>query len=391
MTRIAYYVTGHGLGHASRSVLVVKYLLKLGHNVEVITSVRASFFLDQTDPCYKTNLKLHNRTLDGGAIQSTPLSVDGIGTLERYYSAVHSIHEELLSSEIGFLKNSNIEVVVSDATSIACRAAKEAGCKVAILSNFTWDWIYLKILEEVRGEMTPEDIRKYTVMIDQCASDYCCSDMYLQLPGACPLPDGFDGELKLREGPLLAGHASRGRGEMRRSLGLDDGDHVLLLGFGGHKAEWRLADEFLPVGWKCLVLGADESDMPSGGRFQSISFNCHVPDLVHAADCVLGKLGFGFVSECLSNGTPLLYISRSCWPEEAYLRSFMSSYRSCREMPVGDFSAGKWELHLEQALATKQRMMESLQSENRTLATCPKDTDATQKICNMIFSLLYPN
>lgn len=70
----------------------------------------------------------------------------------------------------------------------------------------------------------------------------------------------------------------------------------------------------LPV----LAAGAKESDLPSP-RFRALSHASYVPDLIHAADAVLGKLGYGFVSECVTAGTALIYVPRVDWPEERYL------------------------------------------------------------------------
>ena len=58
--------------------------------------------------------------------------------------------------------------------------------------------------------------------------------------------------------------------------------------------------------------------MPSP-RFRALCPDAYVPDLIRLADAVLGKLGYGFVSECLTMGTPLIYVPRHNWPEERYL------------------------------------------------------------------------
>lgn len=58
--------------------------------------------------------------------------------------------------------------------------------------------------------------------------------------------------------------------------------------------------------------------MPSP-RFRALGPDAYVPDLIHLADVVLGKLGYGFVSECLTMGTPLIYVPRQNWPEERFL------------------------------------------------------------------------
>lgn len=58
--------------------------------------------------------------------------------------------------------------------------------------------------------------------------------------------------------------------------------------------------------------------MPSA-RFTAMPLDVYVPDLIPLADAVLGKLGYGFVSECITLGTPLIYVPRQNWPEEPYL------------------------------------------------------------------------
>lgn len=378
MPHIAYYITGHGLGHASRSILVVKHLLERGCTVDVITTVQATFFEKQIDQKFAQRLTIRDRILDGGAVQNGPLSVDGVSTLERYQT-IHLSRESLENGEIGYLKDSNIDIVISDATPIACSAGRKAGCKVIILSNFTWDWIYREILEEVKNQLSDEQAHQYGIMIDQCSADYSFADIYLQLPGVAPLPMGFIAE-RMRVGPLLAGHAGSLRASLRQSLGLSEEVHVLLLGFGGHQAQWRLKDSFLPDGWRCLVLGADEEDLPPGGRFQCLSFDCCVPDLVQAADAVLGKLGYGFMSECLSNGTPLVYVPRSCWPEEACLRVFMETCGACVLMHPQDFAEGRWAHSLASALEIKARMVNEQCS--------MKDINAVGKIVDTALSLL---
>lgn len=58
--------------------------------------------------------------------------------------------------------------------------------------------------------------------------------------------------------------------------------------------------------------------MPSA-RFRALPQDAYVPDYIHMAHAVLGKLGYGFVSECLTMGTALIYVPRQDWPEERYL------------------------------------------------------------------------
>jgi L-arabinokinase len=48
---IAYYCTGHGLGHATRSIEVCKHLVERGHTVTVITGAPPRVFLQEVSAC----------------------------------------------------------------------------------------------------------------------------------------------------------------------------------------------------------------------------------------------------------------------------------------------------------------------------------------------------
>jgi hypothetical protein len=68
--------------------------------------------------------------------------------------------------------------------------------------------------------------------------------------------------------------------------------------------------------------------MPSA-RFRALPQDAYVPDYIHMAQAVLGKLGYGFVSECLTMGTALIYVPRQDWPEERYLEVSSTSFSPC--------------------------------------------------------------
>jgi L-arabinokinase len=313
--------------------------------------------------------------LDSGAIQQGPLCIDGHVTLDKYYQNIHQNHEELLRNEIKFLQENHIDLVITDATPIACRAGSESGCKVLILSNFTWDRMYSGMLLEIQETLEEETIQKYHEMIDECAHDYSFANSYLQLPGAVPLPAHMETS-KHSFGPLIGRNSIRTRHEILCQYSLDSlqFQHILLIGFGGHDVPWEILQNPsslpLPDGWICLILGGTQSsssfpNSSSSSRVVSIPYQCYVPDLISISSVVLGKLGYGFMSECLSHEVPMLYMTRSCWPEEIYLKNYMTNYRThtaaaedlipipgaeervnCLEMKYEDFVNGNWEEYL---------------------------------------------
>ena len=164
-------------------------------------------------------------------------------------------------------------------------------------------------------------------MFSRCGEDYVSADAYCQLPGETDLPINFGDEKKI-EAPLLARSAKLSKEQIRLVYGIEENasTRVVLVGFGGHDTQWTLSNTSLPDGWVAWVLGAKETDLPPGVLFHPIPFDTFVPDLINAADVVLGKLGYGTVSECLTHGTPLVYVPRSSWPEEEPLKVYLQSF-----------------------------------------------------------------
>lgn len=132
---IAYYCTGHGLGHATRSIEVCKHLVQRGHSVTVITAAPASFFLREIP---SARLVLRKAVLDAGAKQLDPFTVDVKGSLEDYYNTVVVRRDEMLAGEVQWLQSNHIDLVVSDVVPLVCAAAAAAGVPAVCVSNFSW-------------------------------------------------------------------------------------------------------------------------------------------------------------------------------------------------------------------------------------------------------------
>ena len=74
------------------------------------------------------------------------------------------------------------------------------------------------------------------------------------------------------------------------------------------------------------------------------------PDVVAAADVVVSKPGYGIVSECIANHTPLLYTSRGRFIEYDLFVAEMPRVLKCRHISQEDLFAGKWTEAIEELL-----------------------------------------
>ncbi|KAJ6434783.1 hypothetical protein OIU84_000090 [Salix udensis] len=129
----AYYVTGHGFGHATRVVEVVRNLILAGHDVHVVTGAPDFVF---TSEIQSPRLFIRKVLLDCGAVQADALTVDRLASLEKYSETAVKPRESILATEIEWLNSIKADLVVSDVVPVACRAAADAGIRSVCVTNF---------------------------------------------------------------------------------------------------------------------------------------------------------------------------------------------------------------------------------------------------------------
>ncbi|XP_024537180.1 L-arabinokinase isoform X2 [Selaginella moellendorffii] len=332
---VVYYVTGHGFGHATRVVEVARHLVAAGHVVYIVSGA-PDFVFKREIP----SPKLHVRKvlLDCGAVQSDALTVDRQASLEQYSETAVLPRASILETESRWLRSINANLVVSDIVPVACRAATEADIPSICVSNFSWDFIYADYVTAAG--------HAHQSIIWQIAEDYSQALFLVRLPGYLPaFRDVVDVPLVVRE-------VRKSREQVRKEFGIPDDKKIVVFNFGGQLANWSLKEEFLPAGWVCLVCGAspDQSLPPN---FIGPGRDAYTPDLIAASDCMLGKIGYGTVSEALGYKVPFVFIRRDYFNEEPFLRNMLESYRCGVEMIRRDFLSGQWEPYLQRALQMK--------------------------------------
>ena len=295
------------------------------------------------------------------SISSDALHVDPYKTLSTYHEQIHQNAEALLEAEVIFLKEGKFDVVIVDATALACMAAKRASIPCILLTNFTWDAIYRGILCEIKDQLPAETCSIYEAMIESCTEQYRCASYYFQLPGEMDPP--LDFLAPITPLPLACRHNQVPREVILERYKISPEKNIVILGFGGQKsdASWRIKDSMLPENWVGLLLGATKSMLDSAASDEleackniiCIPQDEYIPDLINAASCVIGKVGYGTVSECLYHGTPLIFIPRTYWPEGPPLERLLLKFNAGIRMSEEDFFGGKWGEYLAHALSVK--------------------------------------
>ena len=140
---VAYYVTGRGLGHATRVAAVCAALAARGHHVSVVSSAPAQAFTRDIEPAgARARVAVRRAALDVGCVQSDALTVDRAASLAGYRRTAVDGRDAIVASEAAWLRATCADVVLVDCVPVACAAAAEAGVPAVCVTNFSWDFIY---------------------------------------------------------------------------------------------------------------------------------------------------------------------------------------------------------------------------------------------------------
>ncbi|KAF9103532.1 hypothetical protein BGX29_003231 [Mortierella sp. GBA35] len=145
--------------------------------------------------------------------------------------------------------------------------------------------------------------------------------------------------------PMVVRKAINTREDVLRALGVDEetirAKKMVLVSFGGQRLKQGWGNP-LPEGWIGVICGLPVShELPDG--FYRSPHGVYVPDLTHAADIVIGKLGYGTCSECIAHDTALIYVSRPQFIEEHGLIKMMIKHGLPVEMTAEEFETGLWQ------------------------------------------------
>jgi L-arabinokinase len=272
---------------------------------------------------------------DTGVVQIDSLRLDERATIAK----AHEFHRELqrrAETEARLLRKAGATLVVSDAPPLACAAAREAGIPSVVVSNFTWDWIYAEYREHLSAH--PEFIPTIKAAYQQAAEGW-----------RLPMHGGFEGFSTIQDLPFVARHARHDPEDVRRLLRLPPLRPLLLSSFGGYGLD-RLDVSTLDCldEYAIVLTERDEASAPTEQDVHRVSESrlyasgLRYEDLVGAVDVVVSKPGYGIISECIANGTALLYTSRGRFAEYDVLVSEMPRVLQSGHIDQDSLFAGRW-------------------------------------------------
>lgn len=319
---LLFYISGHGLGHASRQIELIRALIGIAPNARIVVRTAAPQWLfDATAP---TGIDFQPVQADSGVVQIDSLRHDEAETVRRA-AAFYRDFDRRVDEEAAFIRLERAALVIGDIPPLAFAAAARAGVPSVAVGNFTWDWIY---------ESYPGFEARAPGVIDIISGAYAQATRALRLP----MHGGFSSLSDVtRDIPFITRQSRRNRLETRLLLGAAEDRPLVLVSFGAYGVQLALSD--IAQSQHLTVIAPRE--LPAGLEYQ---------DIVAAADAVVSKPGYGIISDCVANNAPLLYTSRGHFAEYDVMVAEMPRVLRCGYIPQQDLFAGRWTEHLDALL-----------------------------------------
>lgn len=331
---IAFCISGHGFGHASRQVEVINAFGRLRPDVSIaLHTVASRWLLERT---LLVPVTIHETPCDSGGIQRDSLDLDIPATLAAA-AAFEATADEAASRLTQAFIAADTRLVVCDAPAMPFSAAQVAGIPAVALTNFTWDWIYDDFVA---------DHPAYADLPARLGARYAQADAGWRLP----MHGGFASIGTVLDLPWVARRATRAPQDTRRAIGADDGRPLVLLSFGGYGvAGWDLS-RHAGAPYRLLAAGGASNQpeqLPADAlaipRDHLHALGLRYEDLVAASDVVVSKPGYGIVSECVANDTALLYTDRGRFREYPVMVEAMPRVLRCRHLPQARLATARWD------------------------------------------------
>jgi L-arabinokinase len=323
---VAFYISGHGFGHASRQIEIINTLAARRPDIAIVLRTTVARWLLERN--ISSPFVLDDRPCDTGVAQIDSLHLDAAETIARAADFYRTLGARA-DADAEFLARHDVAVVIADAPPLACAAAARAGIPSFVVSNFTWDWIYAE----------------YAAHLDKAPGLIATIQAAYRTAAAWRLPmhGGFETFDQIIDVPFVARHARHDRDDTRTRLGLPLDRCLVLPAFSAYGVQGLDPDRVdARETWEVVRDMHEQRLYDRGLRYE---------DLVGAVDVVLTKPGYGILSECIANDIAVVYTPRGRFAEYAVLVREMARYLRCACLDNDALLAGRWRAALDAAVS----------------------------------------
>lgn len=318
--RLLATISAHGLGHLAQSAPVLNALRRRVPKLDltVASTLPEARLRERIDGGFS----IEPRALDFGFAMHDALRVDLVASAAMYRDW-HADWEGRVAYTAQWLRSLQPDVLLCNAAYLPLAAAARLGLPAYGMSSLNWADLFAHLyVDPYDGQAWAEPIHA------QMLQAYRDASAFIKLTPGMDMP-------QLAHGVWAAPVAALGRqrhGELRSRLQLRAGERSVLIAFGGIDTRlplqrWRFDSAvrwLLPAHWA-----------PRHERVSTIeSLGWPFGDVLASVDALLCKPGYGTFVEAACQGTPLLYLPRPDWPEQAPLLRWIHAHG--RALPVDE-------------------------------------------------------
>ena len=282
--QIAICPSAHGFGHTSRQLALGAALLKKGHQVHFFSHI--PHFVQQ----YLPKATITQASFDVGLYQPNPIHID----IQKTLLFLNQRCSTQQIDRIAFMLR-NFDLVIADIPAIVLEACRQQNIACIAISNFDWSWIYAQFPE----------LQFWSQKMARWQQHHTA--LHIQ-PG--PPLTHFNSVRSIS--PLVREHESH-----------QVPNKQILLAFGGFESQQLI--ESLPRLPNIQYL-LTPPNRPCNRSDIDYCDNTPYQRLISGCWAILGKPGYGLITEAAQAGTPLILIPRTIFPESEYLKSFSKKH-----------------------------------------------------------------
>jgi len=308
---LAVAISAHGYGHGAQTAAVLSALRARlpAVRLTLLTALPRAFLHDRIPG----EFDLIDWRGDFGMQMQSALEVD-LQRSAAEYADFHSTLESRVVETARLLEKLAPDLLLANIPYLPLAAAARIGLPSIALCSLNWAVIYRHYFAQ-----RPEASAILAAMEDA----YNSAQTFL-----CPAPSMAMPELRnvQRIGPL-ARVGRTVRADLCARLNVSESQRLVLIAPGGIELSLPLEGwpEHPDITW--IVPSAWDVRRRDMQGFEALGLG--FTDVLASVDALLGKLGYGTVAECACNATPMLYMPRPDWPEEACLADWLHAHGRC--------------------------------------------------------------
>lgn len=297
MKTIVFYISGHGFGHTTRSLSLIRELGKR-ENIRIFIRTDGPVeFIKQSLTEYD-NIDISYRENDVGLIlNKDSLDVDYERLQEEVKNWV-SGWEQIITEESSFLQDKKADLVISDITPWVFPMAKKVGIKNMAISNFTWYDQYRELLER----------DKY---VEEVGNAYQDVDLFLRLPLNLKIAKTKN----IEDIGFISRKIDNNKVEEIRKKYRQD-KKLIFVGIGKSVDYDILKNLDFERYDKYNWLFSAGTPLKGKNIYQVPAEETEMQNYIAACDYVITKAGWSSVAETVLAGVPMLLIERDQIPED---------------------------------------------------------------------------